>query len=324
MLTLRGVDFGSVFNAPGARGFFTEPYIHHALWQWLGLNWEGTTFVAKTATLEAHDGNMPLKDDRITPKEIVPRCIYLNAGMFFSGYVLNAVELSGPGARFLLDQQVWQNWPKPLVISFMAVAPTKWLRIEETRRFFQILKSQIRPFASPIALHINFGCPNVNIDRQAFKDEIEIKQTLNILSGLNIPLLANFGPTTGHDILLSTAKLDTCDGLWLANTFPFDQLPEDVRMMLFGSLVSPLTRRGFSSPGGLSGPYCLPYVIRQIRGLRSIGVTKPIIAGNGIQSTKAVEMVHAAGADAIALGIIGLLRPWRMRQVIDKTNQLFG
>ena len=75
MLTLRGVDYGSTFCAVGARGFAGEGYPFHKPWGLVGMTWEGTAFAGKTMTLEPRDGNMPLKADGVTPKELFPKCI---------------------------------------------------------------------------------------------------------------------------------------------------------------------------------------------------------------------------------------------------------
>jgi len=50
-MILRGIEFGNVFNASGARGFFGEGYVYHRLWRPFGLSYDGSTFVAKTTTL---------------------------------------------------------------------------------------------------------------------------------------------------------------------------------------------------------------------------------------------------------------------------------
>ena len=47
-MRLRNIDFGPVFGASGVQGFFGEGYLHHKFLRFLGLNFDGCTFVAKT------------------------------------------------------------------------------------------------------------------------------------------------------------------------------------------------------------------------------------------------------------------------------------
>ena len=72
MMKLRGVDYGTIFCAPGSRGFFREGYRIH---RFTRPAWGGTGFAAKTGTMEKWAGNMTLGEDGITPVEIYPRSI---------------------------------------------------------------------------------------------------------------------------------------------------------------------------------------------------------------------------------------------------------
>ena len=121
-LKLRDVEFETVLNSSGARGFFgagrtSDEYQHHRLCERVfGLSYEHSTFVAKTTTTHPRIGNMPL-DANLCPKECLPRCIVVKP---LKGAVLNAVGLSGPGILDLLNQGRWQTRSVPFIISFMA------------------------------------------------------------------------------------------------------------------------------------------------------------------------------------------------------------
>src|SRR5687768_15371924 len=104
-MRLRSIEFGPVFNAAGAQGFFGEGYPYHRWWKLMGLTFKGCGLVAKTTTLHQRPGNMPLQDDGITPQEWRPKCIVVRP---LQGVVLNAVGLSGRGAKPLLDDGRWQ------------------------------------------------------------------------------------------------------------------------------------------------------------------------------------------------------------------------
>src|SRR3989338_5663965 len=108
-MVLRGIDFRHILGGSGTQGFFGEGYPFHKILKPLGLNFEGSTFVAKTTTLRSRKGNLPLKEDGITPAEFFPECIKV---YFCKGIVLNAVGLSGPGAKFLFEDGRWQKIKK--------------------------------------------------------------------------------------------------------------------------------------------------------------------------------------------------------------------
>ncbi|HSH31044.1 MAG TPA: hypothetical protein VK963_00020, partial [Candidatus Saccharimonadales bacterium] len=129
----------------------------------------------------------------------------------------------------------------------------------------------------------------------------------------------NFNPTVPTNVMVQTAAHPACDGLWIANTIPWGTAGIDWTG-LFGSHQSPLAKYGFGN-GGLSGPACLAFTINRVVSARDAGIAKPIVAGNGIQSADDVRRVRQAGADAVALGVIGIVRPWRMRSTIQAGNQ---
>lgn len=74
-MILRGIDFGPVLDASGVRNFDKKGYPFHPLFYLFGLRFGGSSFVTKTTTLLARQGNMSLKKDGVTPKEWVPKCI---------------------------------------------------------------------------------------------------------------------------------------------------------------------------------------------------------------------------------------------------------
>src|SRR3989338_70383 len=75
--------------------------------------------------------------------------------------------------------------------------------------------------------------------------------------------------------------------------------------------------------GPLRAKPLLPLVLRWLAEARK-HVRKPIIAGGGILSPADAEAMINLGAAAIALGVIGILRPWRMRSTIKAAYQRFA
>lgn len=320
-MVLRGICFSPVFNASGARGFFGEGYwyTHHWLWLRLGLNWNYTTFVSKTTTLNPREGNMPLATD-LTPRERAPRCIAVNPR---NGHVLNAVGLSGPGAYELLDADRpdrWQARTNPFLISFMALDDPTISQIDQVRRFRDLLGDYQPGFQVSFGLQFNRSCPNVEHASNTIE---ETHAMLDILGELNVPIVVKFNPVESDEQILETAAHPACDAVANNNTIPWEKVPEVVQKATFGSTVSPLTRRGFQQPGGLSGPECLQLALDQVQRLRTQGIQKPIITGNGIQCVEDVERAKKIGASGIEIGTVAMLRPWQMHDIIVRAIYLF-
>lgn len=310
-MKLCGIEYGQVFCAPGALGFFGEGYRYSYLLRGLlGDIWQGVTFSAKTTTLQQRLGNLPLRADGTTLREWFPRSVYVDP---ISGHVVNGVGLSGPGVRFLLAQDRWQQRTEPFVLSWAAVGATRAEREHEIAALTELTRQYRSTFRAPFAVQLNAGCPNTG--RPDELTVAEIGDWLQIASGLNVPLIVNTNVVIPVETLLKIAALPYCAALWIANTIPWGHPAIDWQRR-FGSIISPLTRRGLPEPGGLSGPACLPHALERVRACKEAGLTLPIIAGNGIQSVADAKRVFAAGADAIAVGIVGMVRPWRLPRIV--------
>ena len=313
-MILRNFPWPSVFNSSGARGFFGEGYWFHHFWRPFGLSYAGSAFVAKTTTVDPKPGNMPLRIN-FRPKELVPSCIVVK---MTKGVVLNSVGLSGPGASTLIDEWLAGHRPKfPWLISFMAVGKTTMDRHEETSRFLDMLKPFLYQMGTMnLGLQINFSCPNVGLVPSILIDEIGV--TLNNTRNLGIPVLIKLNPLVGELTAKTILDHPGCDGLVMGNTIPWGKLPDLIDWEgLFGSQVSPLAHIG---GGGLSGAPLNPIVCNWIQNARKVGITKPIVASGGILSKQDASNALDAGADAIELGSVSILRPWRVRGIIDYVN----
>lgn len=323
-MQLRGTHFRPVCNAAGAQGFFGEGYPFHRLWKCFGLTFKNCGFLAKTTTMEsrldpAHKkGNMPLKDDGITPAEFKPASIVVR---FRQGVVLNSVGLSGPGAPYLLASGRLENRRGgPFFLSFMSVQSTADDRLQELREFAALLQKFLAGFLERVGLEINFSCPNTGHDPSLLINEVG--QSFDVAAALNIPLQAKLNALAPVKAVCEAAQHPACDAITMSNTIPWGQLPERIDWKgLFGTEVSPLAHLG---GGGLSGWPLLPIVCDWIREARDCGFRKPIWACGGIDSRKAVQQVYGAGASGIQLGVVGILRPWRMRGIIRCANELFS
>jgi dihydroorotate dehydrogenase len=303
---LRGIPFGNILSASGVQGFFGEGYWFHPYLKPFGLDFENFTFVAKTTTLEARSGNLPLRDD-FTPRELMPKCIHVKP---LRGVALNALGLSGPGASVLLQTGRWQARRKPFFISFMSVDKTAQGRIDELKGFVELFGRYLPQFRTHVGLQINYSCPNVGLHPSGLVNEVE--EGLSIASRLGIPLMPKFNVMLPSGIAKKIGDHPACDALCISNTIPYGQLLSTSEWeKLFGP-ASPLKQYG---GGGLSGRPLLPLLIKWLTQIRDIGFTKPINAGGGILSLDDARHVLDTGANSIFLGSIAFLRPWRVRKI---------
>lgn len=319
MLTIRGMTFESVFNASGARGFFNanEEYWHHRLLRPFGLNFDGATFVTKTATLKPRKGNMDL-GPRFQPKRLVPDCIVVKP---VSGVVLNAVGLSNPGITALVD--CWVKWQPPSltpwIISIAATEDTPEKRAREIGMMTHLI-AFAKDRLPPLGVQLNVSCPNV---QHPLDDEVG--GILNAMERArrelpDTPILIKVSCTMPIWFAMQIAAHPGCDALVCSNTVPWGSFPMSIDWRgLFSSDESPLVRYG---GGGLSGRPLFPHVKRWIQDAREHDIKKPIIGGGGILSAHDAEEMLQAGANAVELGSVSILRPWRVKGIIRHVQQL--
>ncbi len=311
-MKLRTIEFGTVWGASGVQGFFGEGYWFHKVLEPVGLDFRGSTFVAKTTTLLSRKGNMALTR-KYRPKELFPKCIVAN---FREGAALNSVGLSGPGAAALLETGLWQARRDNFFLSFMSVEENPERRIEELKQFSIILSKHLPSFQGNAGLQINFSCPNVGIGHAQGAEFIrEVNESLTIADGfLGIPLVPKFNVLLAPQAAYEISRHPSCDAICVSNTIPWTQIPQAInKKELFGSLESPIAHLG---GGGLSGAPLHPLVREWVIRVRHIGLTKPINAGGGILSMYDARDLLRAGANSVFLGSIAFLRPWRVRGII--------
>lgn len=318
-IQIRGVSFNPMLNASGARGFFGEGYWFHWVWYVFTLgffNWAMTTFVAKSATLNARPGNMPLKSDGLTPREFFPRCIYL--GWAFSKAVtLNAVGLSNRGAAWLLAKKRWQRRAEPFFLSFMPVGMTKEERFEELCTFLDQLIERVHEFRSAFGLQLNLSCPNTGhatddlpSEALAWLDEIDRRKSVGIFMH-GMPVLLKVNVFLRAEQALKIGAHPRCDGFVCSNTIPWKDLNDlgfDTAHHL-GMEISPLVDLG---GGGFSGPTMVWWVCNWIGQVRKLGYSGAIIGENGIRRPgHAIKMLEA-GANGVGVGSMAMIRPWML------------
>lgn len=332
-LELRGINFGNVFNTAGARNFFGASQIggdwrQHKLFNLIpGYGWDGATFISKTTTLGERPGNMPLRSD-LQPKKFLPGCVYVD---WLKSIALNDVSLSGPGVVALLNLNVWQNFLKPCLISFMSVAETPEDRLKETIAFCGIIKRIRHKFKARFGLEFNDSCPNAGHNPQLLiaKAAEKFKAARRILP--DEPFFWKINALTSPKEAKKIVDTGFCDAISVSNTIPWLENATWTYKLatlidwpaLFEDTISPLERRGYGQ-GGLSGWPLLNLVVEWVATARQIGITLPIKAEGGIQKKEDIRRLATAGANAIGLGSVSFLRPWRLQGLINYGNSLLN
>ena len=309
--------FGPVFCAPWVRGFYKEEPWFYFFFRILGMRWSNTTFMAKTVTLEPHNGNVPLKKNG-KPKFLLSRYVYWNP---FKKNMVNSFGLSNPGLYYCIRQ--WKEYQDPFVISIMSLKEHRQERDDEVR----LVVSKLQDFAqndalTSFAVQFNAGCPNAGAhnteDVQSLLDELHTRAAQ--LKKIGMPIFLNCSPAMPLEIILTVHK--DWDAIIIGNTIMFGHecIQDWTRVTYDG--VSPLIKRGLNVLGGYSGKEATPISVALIRALRENGVSTPIIGGNSIQSKANVDAFHDAGANGIIIGSLALNNPLEMADIISYAQSL--
>jgi dihydroorotate dehydrogenase len=311
-MKLRGINFGHVLDGSGARSWFGDGYPFH---HWVpGLSFEGSTFVAKTTTLEPRPGNANMRRGGWVPRIFVQRAVKVN---WSRGVVLNALGLPGPGVKALLATRRWQTRSDPFFLSFMAIEQTPSESVREVRRFVRLLKDALPHFAAPVGLQVNFSCPNVHPREHV----TNFWNHLDEYQALGIPIMPKFSATLPIEEALVIEQHPGCDAICVSNSIPWGELRDRIDWeKLFGQ-ESPLRKFG---GGGLSGAPLLRIVADWVRRARSEGLKKPINAGGGILGPSDVDVLFNAGASSVFVGSIAMLRGWRLHRTIEHAARVFS
>lgn len=306
-MILGGIRFPNAWQGSGATNIFGNGWWYHKLGRLIGLNFDHSVFVAKTVTVPANEGNMPLKEDGTTPKEWIPKCIEVRRG---TGAALNAVGLSNFGLPFYLKQGKWQSRTEPFSISLASTASEPEQVLAEAKQAVMLLKKE--KFLADYVIQWNDSCPNAT----HADDTNLIFRILSVLQELERPTMVKVGPDCSAARATSITSHEACAALCALNTIKWDDLTDEEKMRYFGTLTSPVEKRlGKGKKGGVSGKPLLPRLIDWIKKARAAGVTKPILGGGGILNFENATHVFEAGADAVYLASMSMLAPSEVKRL---------
>lgn len=329
-MKIKNINF-NVNAASGSLGWFGEGYWYHKISSliipFFKKTLDNLTFVAKTTTWESRQGNLPLKED-YSPRELFPKCIKVYP---LRGFMLNAVNLSGPGFGALLETKRWQNLNRSFGISFMPVGITLDLMLRETLCFRErLIKTILRNgFNSPFWVQVNISCPNTERDHQESiintTKILEMLQPLRDEYGLVIDLKINL--LMPNSVIKKLWEKDLFDLITISNTLKYKTEGFGIRWkrLFWWRKTSPLEKFG---GGGLSGKPLFNALCDKILSLRRENIQRGnlllrIKASGGIMSVKDVRIIKAYGANAIEFATAISLRPWRIYRLVKVAKKIF-
>ncbi|MCD4762144.1 hypothetical protein K8R32_04270 [bacterium] len=320
-MIMKGVDIGNICAASGTRNFFGEGWPYHVLYRiilWffgLRFDFEGSTFISKTGTIQPHLGNMELRKKNSMPKRPIPDYIKFN---FWLGVMLNAIGLTNPGMKQLFKEGKWQKITKPFGISFTCIGDTFEEKLDEVREFARLLLRESPNFLALIFIQFNVSCPNTkHATKDMTRDAIELGREFKRLLDLPLDIKVNL-IDANLEFVKEVENSGVYDCLTCTNTIPWGGLPQLIHWVkIFGSEESPLKKYG---GGGLSGWTIFPLVHKWLKEMRLNGVKMPIKIGGGIMNARCVVKLKESGADAVEIGTVSALRPFRVERIIKCAN----
>jgi hypothetical protein len=340
---INGEDFGLVWLGSGAKGFALEGYPHTRVQGKVfgkRASTKGATFTMKTGIVDARLdpsrklGNMWLKDDHISPRELCPDCVVFNP---ITGDGLNAVGLAGPGIQELLDMGILQDLTERFWFSFSTMRGTRAKRVVETEEFVNILRPHLREFKAPFGFQSNESCPNVGNHPAIGELCAENHERGEILCSLGRPRIVKISGVTPPEVAFEVGSDEFTHGLTISQTIKWGTACGIQWQRLFGwgigpfrfgatfglggSNISPLEKYG---GGGLSGPRLLPYGLRLLDNLRDYGYDKHVNVGGGIFRRRDIASCGEFDADSVSISTSTTLRAWRTRGLIRKAYEVLG
>lgn len=302
--------FGKVFMTSGVKGLDGNGYWYDKFLNLIpGHSSEGATLILKTVTLNKRDGNIPL-DDKLQPISYFPSCVRLYP---FSGAIMNSVGVSNPGIKSMLDKGIWQKLDLPILISIIPVEKDRKSRVEEIKKIKDIIHEYKYSFECPrkIGIQLNVSCPNVSISIDEYIQDLIYY--ISILQELKMSIDVKI------NVLVPPEKLENCafmcDIITCSNTIPYSYFSDKIDWRKYRLPKYP-------NQGGLSGNPIKPFVLDWIKRFKDCYSDYPIKGCGGIMSKNDVDLYKEAGADAIEIGSVKALRPWRVKSIIKRAKMI--
>jgi dihydroorotate dehydrogenase (NAD+) catalytic subunit len=299
MLTLpNGVQFSCIASA-GSRGWAGGDEGHGLArgwkWPWSKL-WPNIPVVTKTLTRLPRKGNLTFWRPW--------RCVRPIPGSRWGG-LINAVGLTNPGLEGWIGRYhpKVQERPYPVFVSIQADTPS------EATWMTSLLDLSCAGIAG---IELNLSCPNTcHAGGGGGKTSDALKIYSACRETTSLPVIPKLG--WYDDYVLFCRKVleeyGSLPAVHLINTLPWPAASVG---------PSPLARYGLV--GGVSGRPLVPYARMALRAMTKSLPQVPVISGGGVMDTDEAVTRMGMGAATVSLGSVYLLRPWRVRGIINSVN----
>ena len=320
------------YGQSGVQGFFGRirflEYWYQLFYFFVpGYNFKHCTFVAKTATLKPRVGNTDLRK-QYKIRSWYPSSIWVSLYSFWHGYMLNAIGLSNPGLEFMLKKGDWQKREEHFHISLQLEADTHDEITKEIKKIATLLKKYLDPKFYDYSIQVNVSCPNTEHDNTLDTKKLEQLKLIGRVFWIELPgvdLYYKWNSLVDTQIL--TSLKDVVKGNIISNTIPFGDPSSGINWEnLFTHGQSPLPYRlGLRYEGGLSGLPIYPVLVKKLQEIEEKDPDINVIAGGGIMTKKQIdELSRFSCVKGVALGTVGLLRPWRVKKLSSYANKVFA
>ena len=243
-------------------------------------------------------GSFSCKGTTLAPRfgNPTPRIAEASAGM------LNAVGLENPGVDAVIAEELPRLaavFHKPMIANVSGFSVEEY--VETCRRFDAC--------AQVGWIELNISCPNVHGGGMSFGTDpvCAAEVTAAVREAVRKPLIVKLTPNVGDIAAIAKAvEAAGADAVSLVNT-------------LLAMRIDLKTRRPLlaNTTGGLSGPAIFPLALRMVwQVYEAVGI--PILGVGGVSSARDVLEMMLAGATAVQVGAMNLVRPTICREIIEE------
>ena len=243
-------------------------------------------------------GSFSCKGTTLAPRfgNPTPRIAEASSGM------LNAVGLENPGVDAVIAEELPRLaavFHKPMITNVSGFSVEEY--VETCRRFDAC--------AQVGWIELNISCPNVHGGGMSFGTDpgCAAEVTAAVREAVQKPLIVKLTPNVGDIAAIAKAvEAAGADAVSLVNT-------------LLAMRIDLKTRRPLlaNTTGGLSGPAIFPLALRMVWQVYE-AVDIPILGVGGVSSARDVLEMMLAGATAVQVGAMNLVRPTICREIIEE------
>ena len=243
-------------------------------------------------------GSFSCKGTTLAPRfgNPTPRIAEASAGM------LNAVGLENPGVDAVIAEELPRLaavFHKPMIANVSGFSVEEY--VETCRRFDAC--------AQVGWIELNISCPNVHGGGMSFGTDpvCAAEVTAAVREAVQKPLIVKLTPNVGDIAAIAKAvEAAGADAVSLVNTLLAMRIDLNTRRPLLANTT-----------GGLSGPAIFPLALRMVWQVYE-AVDIPILGVGGVSSARDVLEMMLAGATAVQVGAMNLVRPTICREIIEE------